>query len=230
MPRIIIYTDSSGKLLSAVLRISTVLFVTILFIFLNKPTSVLAELKPMSEDALKSSTAQAGFTTFSMSETTAQLFLDIHIETYATIRSFSAGYYTSMINNELGWDQKWNNISIGNSIEDPLVIDGLLFIAEFNDISSSNRELQRVVIGSNRLQGSITADFASFSGAYSDAVLSGGGAQIYRQPLGMVTMNFDSSSADKGLYFVLTLTGSKAGIQVVADKNNISTGDWWNSP
>jgi hypothetical protein len=185
----------------------------------------------MSEGELKETTAQAGFTSFSMSDNTAQIFLDIHIETYATIDSLSAGYYSR--SGSLGWDQKWNNITLGDKSSDsPLTIDGLIIIADFENVSSStDRTLQRVIIGSNRLQGSISADFASFSGAYTSAVLSdGSGENVYRKQLGMVTMNFDSRTTDTGLYFVLTKDGKNAGIQVVTDKSFLTKTAWWDNP
>ena len=61
-----------------------------------------AELKSLNEAELKSSTAQAGFTEFTMSASTARLFLDIHIETHATINSLSSGWYNN--GSGVGWD------------------------------------------------------------------------------------------------------------------------------
>jgi hypothetical protein len=198
------------------------------------------ELKALSEEELKASTAQAGFTNFTLSNNTARLFLDIHIETYATITGLSAGYYDDGTNG-LGWDIQWNNVTLGTSSNDPLVIDGLVFMADFDDLSSSDPTLERIVIGSNRLQGTLSADMASYSGMYNDALTSGGGSPVSaldRAALGATTFNFNSNgsqTSDMGLFFVLDLTGSTANFQVIAgyDESTLSTltdGPWWDSP
>lgn len=201
-----------------------------------------AELKALSQNELKTSTAQAGLTDFTISNTTARIFLDIHIETHTTIENFSAGSYVKDVGagSVFGWDQKWNTVEIGTSTES-LSIDGLVFRADFDNLSADDPVLQRVVIGSNRLQGNIAADFASFSGIFNDILTSGSalatGAD--RRALGNVTFNFNSNavpdSDSRGLFFILNTSGSNIGIQVVAGYNehNIPTapqGPWWNSP
>jgi hypothetical protein len=202
-----------------------------------------AELKSLSPDELKSSTAQAGLVDFSINNTTARIFLDIHIETQATIESLSAGWYEKDVGAgpTSGWDQKWNGVTLGNSTES-LSIDGLVFRADFDDLSAPDPVLQRIVVGSNRLQGNLAAEFASFSGIYNDILTGGAGSPVSglsRTSLGNVTFNFNSNavpdSDSRGLFFILNTSGSNIGIQVVAGYNehNIPTtspGPWWNSP
>lgn len=200
-----------------------------------------AELKSLTQSEMKTATAQAGFTDFTLSHDTARLFLDIHIETYATIDSFSAGYYNG------GWDQKWNEIQIGESDDNPLTIDGLVFIADFEEGSLSGTPvLERVIIGSNRLQGSISAIMKSYTGMYSAAVTGGGSPDTILRRADLsgaggtdrTTFNFDSNGSltgDKGLFFVLNVDSSNVGLQVLAGYNEKSipaapSGPWWDSP
>lgn len=215
-------------------------FLSISFIFFTSAAQ--AELKALSQDELKTSTAQAGLTDFTINNTTARIFLDIHIETHATIENISAGSYIKDVGagSVFGWDQKWNTVELGTSAES-LSIDGLVFRADFNDLSLPDPVLQRIVIGSNRLQGNIAANFASFSGVFNDALTSDPlvaalAAGPDRRSLGNVTFNFNSNAGtDSGLFFILNTSGSNLGIQVVAGYNehNIPTapqGPWWNSP
>lgn len=215
--------------------------IQILAAILLFPRISTAELKSMSSEDMKTATAQAGFTEFSLNKDTARLFLDIHVETYATIDSFSGGYYNG------GWDQKWNQVQIGASADNPLVVDGLVFIADFEEgslNSGSTPVLERVVIGSNRLQGSISAILNSYTGIYSSALTGGGSpdAILSRENLAgaggtdRTTFTFDSNATgDKGLFFILNIDSSNVGFQVVAGYNekNIPvtpSGPWWDSP
>ena len=125
-----------------------------------------------------------------------------------------------------------------------MTIDGLVFIADFDDTSAANPVLERIVIGSNRLQGKLTADMASFSGMYNPALIGGAGTPVSQSREAVspspVTFNFNSDASrtsDMGLFFVLTMEGSKAGLQVVAgyDEATVKTlspspDEWWDSP
>lgn len=204
-----------------------------------------AELKAMSEGELKTTTAQAGLIDFSLNKNTARLFLDIHIETYATIRGFSAGNYA--VNNIDGWDQKWNDIQLGSASE-PLVIDGLVFMADFEEGTLGvDPVLERVVIGSNRLQGTISALISRYTGIYSSALTNGGSPDTILNRKNLTNtdpdivgttrteFNFDSTVSDKGLFLILNIDKSNFGIQVVAGYNETTipttaTGPWWDSP
>lgn len=219
-------------------------FIVAFAIILMDMSPSCAELKALSQGELKTTTAQAGFTDFTLSNNTARLFLDIHIETNATIANFSAGNYNN------GFDQHWNTITLGRPADsmagtpaEPLVIDGLVFRADFDNLSATDPVLERIVIGSNRLQGAITTTLASFSGMYNDALTGGLGSPVTgyrREDLGTapITFNFNSnasSDSSMGLFFILNTTSTNFGIQVVAgyDEKTISTtfhDQWWNSP
>jgi len=220
-----------------------VLPVFFLSLFLLIPPAF-AELKPMGESELRSTTAQQGFTQFVMNGNTARLFLDIHMETYTTIGAFSAGYYDKGTEAEpsVGWDQQWDTVSIGNSEADDMTIDGLVLITDFD----AENNLQRLVFGSNRLQGDLSAFFNSYTGAYNDAILVGGSGT------GMTTLNraailnptnsalpatlrFDSNadaSKDMGMFFILNVNSPQQGVQVVAgyDEKSLTQGQWWDKP
>lgn len=214
--------------------------VLIVFCFVFFPLFARAELRSMSEDQLKSATAQAGIAEFTLNNNTARIFLDIHMETLATIDTFSAGYYN------VGWDQSWTSVSLGTDESDLLTVDGLVFIADFDDLSLSDPSLERVIVGSNRLQGSLSAMISSYSGIYSNAVYGGGSPNtaLSRYDLSsggtaQTTFEFNSDTSttgDQGLFMVLNLNSSNVGIQVVAGYNentipDTSTGTpWWDSP
>lgn len=206
-------------------------FVIVLHVFQAFPSH--AELKAMSPDELKSSTAQAGFTSFTMNNSTARLFLDIHIETYATIDRFASGW------NGTSWDQKWNTISLGKSLSEPLVIDGLVFMADFQEGTlDTDPVLERIVVGSNCLQGTISGLFETFSGMYNSALTGenpGNPVVVNGTPLSATSFVFNSrasQTSDMGLYFILNMNGAQAGLQVVAgyDEKSLAPNTWWDSP
>ncbi|VFQ45074.1 hypothetical protein MSL71_27310 [Desulfoluna butyratoxydans] len=201
-----------------------------------------AKLKPLAPSEMKETTAQQGFTQFVMDNNTARMFLDIHMETYTTVNAFSAGYYEK--NGVTAWDQQWSEVSIGNSVNDDMDIDGLMFMADFN---GTTNELQRVVIGSNRLQGDLTATFNSYSGTYNTALTGGSweAADLTRapvtepatpgDPVPSTTFAFNSdgyADKDMGLFFIINMEGPQQGVQVVAgfDEQSLTPGQWWDKP
>ncbi|VVS91740.1 hypothetical protein [Desulfoluna spongiiphila] len=201
-----------------------------------------AKLKPLAPSEMKEATAQQGFTQFVMDNNTARMFLDIHIETYTTVNAFSAGYYEK--NGTTGWDQQWSQVSIGNSTSDDMDIDGLVFMADFD---GTTNDLQRVVIGSNRLQGDLTATFNSYSGTYNNALVGGNWEAVDTSrelvtepsvpgdPTPSTTFAFNSdgyADKDMGLYFIINMEGPQQGIQVVAgfDEQSLTPGQWWDKP
>lgn len=206
---------------------------------------VFAELKPMDDSNLKSTTAQQGFTQFVMDNNTARMFLDIHIETYTEIGALSGGYYAK--GGTTGWDQQWNTVSIGSATT-PLIIDGLVLMTDFD--GDDIKHLKRVVIGSNRLQGDLTANFNSYSGCYNNALVdpsATGITTLDRTPIGALdtptTFHFNSNgdqTKDMGLFFILnmndntTIPGAQQGLQVVAgfDEKTLKAGttSWWDAP
>jgi hypothetical protein len=220
------------------------LVVTLLLLLLCSRNAT-AQLKSMDDDQLKASTAQAGMVTFTMDNNTAQLFLDIHIETYATINTFSAGYhYLNPTDTAKGWDVQWNNVVLGNSADNPLTIDGLMLIADFDSTDSS--KLKRVVFGSNYLNGTITANMLSYTGCFNPGLISGG---VYdTTPVALAdrtdlsqggttstTFNFVSNTSQKmGLFFIMDMGGTTPAVRIAAGYDSATltaaTTPWWKAP
>jgi hypothetical protein len=170
------------------------------------------------------------------------MFMDIHLETYTEIDSMKIGYYDN--GSGPGWDQDWRNVKIGTSVTDPMLMDGFVFKADFNDLQTASRPtLKRLVIGTNRLAGTMSADIASFTGVYNPAINASGaqgGTALTRENLGNTEFNFASpesetdKSLNQGFFIVITPEGDHPGIQVVAGYNELnissspfSQGEWW---
>lgn len=199
----------------------------------------------MTEKDMKAAIGQAGFADFSITGDTARIFLDIHLETWTDISSVKAGYYEK--NSMLGWDQDWTDVSIGSENES-FEVDGLVLMADFSDgIGTSSQKLTRIIFGTNRAQGDITARINAYSGVYNDALTGGTGTAVYLERTaitgtnadGSTTFRFDSNlseTTDMGLYFILSLEGEHPGIQVVSGydeetiRNSFNQGEWWDSP
>ncbi len=226
------------------IKIRFVLSMLLLTLFFL-PGVCIGVLNPLSEKDMKASVAQAGFSEFSMSNDVARLFLDIHIESIATIGVFSAGKPTD-------WDLQINSIEIGNAdTNTPLTIDGLVFIADFD-----GPDLQRLVIGSNRVNGDISGIMNQYSGVYNDALTGGDGNAVYLPEGGTIdgvisgtdpdpgrtTFEFRTTpdpvlpgqEIDMGLFFVLSNNDGNVGFQIVSGYNEVTTAgltsQWWDSP
>lgn len=198
------------------------------------PVNVFAELTALSKSEMKEVTGQQGMTDYSVEGNIARLFVDVHIETAGTIDSVKAGHYNG------GWDNDFTGITIASDA-DPLKVDGLVFIADFDDINSQNRNLQTVVMGTNRIQGSVSATMNSYTGVYNDALTGGSGNPVYcsRTNLGNTTFNFDSNISETenmGFFMIYTFDGVNPGVKFVSgyDENSIassfSAGEWWDAP
>lgn len=217
------------------------IFVSAFILFSNSQS--FAELKAMTDKEMRSETAQAGLASFSQSDNTVRMFMDIHLETWTEIDSAKIGYYSR--DSVPGWDQSWQNIKIGTQ-DIPLQMDGFVFKADFEDLQTSDKPtLKRLVIGTNRLVGTMQANIESFTGVYNPA-LTGESAPVdpyyTRANLGDKTFNFSSpttevdKSENQGFFIVITPegNGTHSGIQVVAGYNELnissspfSQGEWW---
>ncbi|WP_027360398.1 hypothetical protein [Desulforegula conservatrix] len=209
-----------------------------------------AELKALTKNEMKSETAQAGLASFSMDNTnnSIRMFTDIHLETWTEIDSMKIGYYER--GGVPGWDQDWSKpsgtgpgVQIGTAVS-PMQMDGFVFKADFQDLGVEKPSLKRLVIGTNRLNGSITANLNSFTGIYNSALTDASDPNadkaLVRQNLGEKTFNFDSGATEvqaenKGFFIVITPEGEHPGIQIVAGYNEINIpnngiggGEWWN--
>lgn len=115
-----------------------------------------------------------GFSNFTLDGTglATLAFNGVSISTYTTIDQMAMGYYDNGSGTD--WDNNWTNVSLGNSSADPLVATGIYIKAQFSNVdNSATRTLDWIQIGANSLQGTISADFKSFSGTISGSSISG---------------------------------------------------------
>lgn len=163
-------------------RVFRVLQLLVLVVFGLLFASSAIAMQELAEEEMAEITA-GSFATFTMEEIAvdrhrATVGLNIRAETYAEIGSFKANYRA-----EAGmpdWDQDWQNVVLGTSVSDPLKLEGFILQAEFQDLASdANRELLRLTIGFDKVNGALSADsFSSFTGSYDTAPAA------YRQDLG----------------------------------------------
>lgn len=141
-------------------------------------------------------------------ENTVTIHLGMVVETYATIDSLKMGYYDN--GNGYGWDQDWENVSIGSSSSDPLVVTGITIQFSFENMEDSdNRQLVTFSMGSYDVNGEITADMNSFTGTVSSDAEA-----VTRVNLGTTTLTFNNDalflSIDQtaGITFQRNLSGT----------------------
>ncbi len=205
------------------------------------PQVSVGKLSKMNEDSMKETVGQVGYTDFSMNDNTARLFVDIHIETIGEIGTFSAGHPSN-------YDLDFDAIEIGDARRDiPLTIDGLVVTANFDD----DNNLRRVVVGSNMLNGTITARMNKYTGVYNDKLITGNatGTAVEQDRMSVgngsspTTFTFNSpidsiSENDMGMFFVLTnnpgVSGAgRVGFRMVAGYNETAisaSSSWWDQP
>lgn len=146
-------------------------------------------MQPLAEEEMAEITGQAGFSEFTVDATTARMFLNISVETNAYIDEFKANY--DPVN--AAWDQEWQGVYLGEydlagEPVNPLILDGFIMEAEFDDITAASKRLLSLKMGFENVSGEISAaDFASFTG-YSDATRAG----YYRASRGAGTFTFDN--------------------------------------
>ncbi|RJP81069.1 MAG: hypothetical protein C4522_06165 [Desulfobacteraceae bacterium] len=141
-------------------------------------------------------------------ENTVTINLGIAVETYATVDSIKMGYYDN--GNGYGWDQDWENVSIGSSSQEPLVVTGITIQFAFENMEDNdNRQLVTFSMGSYDVNGTITADMNSFTGT-----ISPDSASVTRVNLGTTTLEFNNDalflSIDRtaGITFQRNLSGT----------------------
>ncbi|MCF8026651.1 MAG: hypothetical protein K9K82_14335 [Desulfobacteraceae bacterium] len=202
-----------------------------------------AEMSEMS-NAQMAKIRGHGATNLYIEGNSVRLFLDVHMETYGEIDSAKAGYYENM-DGANGWDMDWNNLTLGQSIDTPLVTDGLVFRVEFddndatteNDINASNKQLERFFIGTNNMSGQISGDFTTTTGAvHPDVVGASQTAPIVMnrgndlQAYGalnisnsgfFIDMNLDGQSPERGIKTIVGYPETKAY------NFTFSGDDWW---
>jgi hypothetical protein len=193
-----------------------------------------AEVRKLTESELSGIYCK-GATNLYIENDTVRLFLDIHMETYGEIDSAKAGYYQK--NGLYNWDMNWTDITLGESMDIPLVTDGLVIRTEFDDIDSANKKLTRIVIGTNHMTGRISGTLASTTGAVNPAVVGDSSPDPIVMDRGsdllaydhmdlsstgfFIDINFDGASTERGIKALIGYHESRA--------INFTFGgtDWW---
>jgi len=158
-----------------------------------------ADMQKMSDDELSNCRA-VGFSEFTLQNQIATAEFNIHTDTYTEIDSMKMGYWNN--GNSMGWDQNWESVDMGSSIND-LNMNNFIMQAEFENLNNSDpKELKSLRIGYKDVTGEISADFQSLSRSGNSA----------RQSVGQETYEFDH---DK-LILEINLDGNidKKGIRV----------------
>ncbi|PIE74579.1 MAG: hypothetical protein CSA18_04320 [Deltaproteobacteria bacterium] len=212
---------------------------TIFFIFISIILSPFSySLEKLSDSKMKNITGQKAFTRFSVINNTTRIFLNTHIETFTEIDSVKIGYYDRQ-NHGLGWDQDWTDLSFGTDTSQTLKIDGLIIKADFDDLNAANPNLKRLIIGSNHLNGTISGNFNSFTGAYKPEVAGeppSTPVRRIRENISNKNFTFDSATENQGFFIILSPEGPKSGIHTLIGygednvNNSFSPDEWWDSP
>jgi hypothetical protein len=216
-------------------KVLTVIFLLLFALLL--PGIAMGELRIMNDRELSSITGQ-GTTNLYIEENTVRLFLDVHSESFGEIDSLKAGYYEKTLSGTTshGWDMNWKDLTLGQSYGSPLVIDGLILRVEFDDISSQNKQLKSITMGTNNMVGQITGNFVSTTGAINPNVIAPSASndpivmnrdETLQGPLTIdggffIELNLDSTSSDRGIRTIIGYPESSAV------KMTFSGTDWWN--
>ena len=208
-----------------------------IFFFFGKPVVSLAEPRKMNDREMAGITGQ-GTTNLVIEENTVRLFLDVHTETYGEIDSVKAGYYEKTIegNTRHGWDTNWTDVTLGESYDNPLVMDGLIYRVEFDDINARNKKITGITVGTNNMAGQISGAFNSTTGAVNPKVLDplqdGDPPMVMNRnenltgPLNInggffFELNLDSQSPDRGMRTIIGYP------EAAAVKMTFNGSDWW---
>ncbi len=212
--------------------------VFLMVFFLGTLSSGVCKTEIMTDTELALVTGQ-GTTNLYVEGSTVRLFLDIHMEPYGTLASGKAGYWNRGTPDDpvFGWDMNWKNVVIGESYDNPLVIDGLVLQVEFNhDVSAQDKSLTRIIIGTNHMKGEISGDFPSTSGAVNPGVLGLGGTDPLVMIRGDALQAHSLLNMDGGFFLEINLDGQspERGVRAIigypesAAVNMTFTGtDWW---
>ncbi len=146
-----------------------------------------------------------------------------------------AGTVTKNTNN-YDWDLWIDNLQLGESPDKPQYVNGLILRLEFNDniVTNSNAKLERIVIGSNDVQGNLYLNAQRLTAVMNPLLLTnstnrsaavidpykytGGGMMIKRDPMvqcfGVATSNVEDR--DTGVWLVIGLEGDFLSYTFVA--------------
>lgn len=198
-------------------------FLPALLLILVFPASSLAETQKLSDAQLKSIYCK-GATNLYIEDNTVRLFLDMHTETYGEIDSAKLAYYEK--DGMYNWDINWNDLTLGEAMDTPLVTDGLIIRTEFDDISASGKKLTRIMIGTEHMDGRISGDFTTTTGAVHPDVVGSSATEPIVMNRGsdlqshnhmdianngfFIDINFDGSSPERGIKTIIGYSESQA--------------------
>ncbi|MCF8025152.1 MAG: hypothetical protein K9K82_06660 [Desulfobacteraceae bacterium] len=176
-----------------------------------------------------------GATNLYIEENTVRLFLDIHMETYGEIDSAKAAYYEK--GGQYNWDMNWTELTLGESKDTPLVTDGLVFRAEFDDINAPDKQLKRIILGTNNMAGQISGTFTTTTGAVHPGVVGESGTEPIVMNRGADLQTYDALNiSDNGFFIDINLDGKspERGVKTIigypesqAINFTFSGTDWW---
>jgi hypothetical protein len=83
---------------------------------------------------------------------------------YASYNGLTGPQGTGQNQNFYDYDVNWENVQLGASPDHPLIINGVIFKVEFDDINSPNKKVKKVVFGTNDMQGYVKADMLRTTG------------------------------------------------------------------
>lgn len=205
-------------------------------LFWGYPAVSQAKLEKMNNHEMARISGQ-GTTNLTIEENAIRLFLDVHTETYGEIDSIKAGYYEKTIGaaTHYGWDMNWTGVTLGESYDKPLVIDGFVYRVEFDDINAQNKKMTRIMVGTNNMVGQISGSLNSTTGAVNPNVLTpsqtGDPLVMNRDetltgPLNVnggffIQLNLDGQSPDRGMRTIIGYPES------AAVNMTFSGTDWW---
>lgn len=111
--------------------------------------------------------------------------------------------YPSANGNIYDWDINLENVRLGKEPERPLVIDGLVMMLKYDDITKADKKLTDIIIGSNSLEGDFFGDNYRMTGflnpklphAARNSILEGVGhfSQVFNEapvPVNMIRDSF----------------------------------------
>jgi hypothetical protein len=186
------------------------------------------ELKNL-DDAEMSDVYAEGFAEFyyepTGSNTTAVARFNINTYQFTEIASLKLGYHDEYDYKDptpaFGWDEDWEDITIGGSYTDPTQdfhTKGLFFKAEFENIDTpATRKLKSISFGADDVTGKLRANFISYSGTIDDSHNNTPEYDAHGLNLGVKTItagDFDANNDASEFNISLSIDGFDKGYWV----------------
>jgi hypothetical protein len=206
------------------------LLISCILITIVLPVNGFSELQALDDNGLSDVYAQAGFASFTITDTDidgtifseTKARFNIKAYTFTEIDSLKLGYHDEYDYKNptptYGWDEDWENVQLGGSLTDPsqdFFAEGFYFAATFTDINdSANRELKSFKFGFDYVQGPISADFINYSGTIDDSNDNTPEYNGHIMNLGPVTITADPGNTGNG------------GMEISLNIENYDKGYW----